>query len=113
VRKGRQRNSLLVNVAENPIQMAGIPSYLTIPLILTHHSRRFSMRVSLNIKFGFWRGKLAEMVPVLGWADEPLFFDPEVLQKKMETDQRGFGGVKVVEWRDKLEEVGLQEYSSL
>jgi hypothetical protein len=86
VRKGRQRNSLLVNVAENPIQMAGIPSYLTIPLILTHHSRRFSMRVSLNIKFGSWRGKLAEMVPVLGWADEPLFFDPEVLQKKMETD---------------------------
>ncbi|OBT46343.1 hypothetical protein VE00_02778 [Pseudogymnoascus sp. WSF 3629] len=113
VRKGQQRNSLLVNVVENPIQMAGIPSYLTIPLILTHHSRRFSIRISLNTKFGFWRGKLAEMVPVLGRADEPLFFDPMVLQQMMETEQRGVGGDKVVEWRDKLEEVDIQEYSSL
>lgn len=110
--KGRQSNSLLVKVAENPVQMTGIPSYLTIPFILTHHSRRFSMRVSLKAKFGFWRGKLAEMVPVLGRADEPLFFDPKILQQMMETEERGIGGIKVVEWYDKLEELDLSTYSS-
>ena len=110
--KGSKYNSLFVNVAEDPVQMTGVPSYLTIPLIIRHHSRRFSMRVSLDIGFGFWREKLAEMIPALGRADEPLFFDPTVMQQMMETEERGSGGVKVVEWGDKLEEVDLSTYSS-
>lgn len=113
IRNGEQRNNLLLKVTEDPVQMIGIPSYLTFPLIVTHHSRRFSMRVSLNAKFGFWRGKLAETVPVLGRADEPLFFDPKVLQQMMETEEKGIGGIKVVDWCDKLEELELSAYSSL
>ncbi|KAI0134493.1 hypothetical protein BJ170DRAFT_591468 [Xylariales sp. AK1849] len=113
VRKGPQRNSLLVTVAEDPVDAAGIPEYLTIPLIITHHTRRFSMRVALNATYGFWRGKLAEMVPVLGRADEPLYFDPLVMRRMMDKGQRGTGGVKVIEWRGKLEDIDLHEYCSL
>ncbi|KAH8892519.1 hypothetical protein GQ53DRAFT_746060 [Thozetella sp. PMI_491] len=113
VRKGRQRNSLIVTVAEDPIDAAGIPDYLTIPLIVTHHSRRFSMRVTLHARFGFWRGKLAEIVPVLGRTDEPLFFDPLQMRQMMDNGQRGIGGTKVVEWHGELEDIDLLHYSSL
>jgi hypothetical protein len=112
-RRGRQRNSLLVTVVENPVDAAGIPDYLAIPIIITHHIRRFSMRVVLNARYGFWRGKLAEMVPVLGRADEPLYFDPLVMHQKMEKGQKGIGGVKVVEWRGELDAIDLREYCSL
>lgn len=112
-RRGRQRNSLAVTVTEDPVDAAGIPDYLTIPIIVAHHTRRFSMRVTVNAKYGFWRGKLAEMVPVLGRADEPLYFDPLVMHQKMEKGQTGIGGVNVVEWRGELDAIDLREYSSL
>jgi hypothetical protein len=110
---GAQRNNLLVTVVENPVDGQGIPSFLVLPFILTHQSRRFSMRVTVKATFGFWRGKLAESIPVLGRVDEPLFFDPTVLQGMMEKEERGIGGVKIVEGRGSLEEVDLQEHSSL
>jgi hypothetical protein len=44
-RKGSPSRSLLVTVTEDTVRMAGIPSYVTIPLILTHQSRRLQMRV--------------------------------------------------------------------
>ncbi|CZR62704.1 uncharacterized protein PAC_12601 [Phialocephala subalpina] len=113
VRKGQQRNSLLVVVAENAADAAGVPGYLAIPLILTHHNRRFSMRVTVHAKFGFWRGKLAEMVPVLGRTAKPLFFDPAKMKRAMENGKRGIGGVKGIEWRGDLEDIDLRESSSL
>lgn len=111
MRTGKQREKLIVTLTET--NGVGIPSFLVVPLILTHQSRRFSMRVTVNATFGLWRGLLADNIPVLGGADEPLFFDPAVLQKLMEGGARSAGGEKVVEWGDKLEEVDLQLYSSL
>ncbi|KAF5681878.1 hypothetical protein FCIRC_5307 [Fusarium circinatum] len=72
-----------------------------------------STRAGIHARFGFWRGKLAEVVPILGRADEPLFFDPLVMSRAMEKGRRGVNGEKVVEWRGALDEVALQEYSSL
>ncbi|KAK6860777.1 hypothetical protein PG995_004413 [Apiospora arundinis] len=136
--KGRDRNSLVVAVAEDAVDAAGIPEYLVLPLIVTPalppqrkkqqqqrigrgggggggaRGRRFSMRVEVNARFGFWRrGVLAEMVPVMGRADEPLYFDPGVLHQWMEEGRRGVGGNKVVEWVGELQEVNLGQHFSL
>jgi hypothetical protein len=113
MRTGPQRNCLFVNIMENPVDAAGIPALLVIPLIVTHHSRRFSMRVTVKATFGFWRGKLAEYVPVLGRADDPVYFDTEVLKHKMEAEEKGIGGTKVMSWAGELESIVLQGHSSL
>ncbi|KAK8103438.1 uncharacterized protein PG998_010471 [Apiospora kogelbergensis] len=126
--KGRDRNSLVIAVAEDAVDAAGIPEYLVLPLIVTPallgngrqgreggaKGRRFSMRVEVNARFGIWRhGVLADMVPVMGRADEPLYFDPAVLQRWMEEGRRGVGGTRVVEWRGELDKVDLNEYFSV
>ncbi|KAF4956682.1 hypothetical protein FGADI_3671 [Fusarium gaditjirri] len=107
------QNKLHVRVEESSVDKAGVPDYLLVPFIIRHRSRRFRMRVGIHARFGFWRGKLAEVVPILGRADEPLFFDPHVMRRAMEKGRRGVNGEKVVEWRGVLDEVALQEYSSL
>jgi hypothetical protein len=110
---GSQRNCLCITVKENPVDAHGILPYMVIPLIVTHHYRRFQMRVTVNATYGFWRGKLAESVPFLGRSDDPLFFDPKVIDEMMEAGTTRGGGVKVVERGGKLEELDLQEYTSL
>ncbi|KAK7994556.1 hypothetical protein PG991_016144 [Apiospora marii] len=124
---GHDDNSLIVSVAEDPVDAGGIPKHLVLPLIVTvppqkkgkrrrggSNGRRFSMRVEVNARFGFWRhGMLADIVPVLGRADEPLYFDPGVMQQWMEEGRTGVGGIKVVEWRSELKNVDLGQYSSL
>ncbi|KAF5561143.1 hypothetical protein FPHYL_6331 [Fusarium phyllophilum] len=110
---GPGQNKLHVRVEESSVDKAGVPDYLVVPFIIRHRSRRFRMRVGIHARFGFWRGKLAEVVPILGRADEPLFFDPLVMSRAMEKGRRGVNGEKVVEWRGVLDEVALQEYSSL
>ncbi|KAF9771278.1 hypothetical protein IL306_011092 [Fusarium sp. DS 682] len=111
--KGPGHNILHVRVEENAVDKAGVPDYLVVPFIITHRSRRFSMRVAIHARYGFWRGKLADSVPILGRADEPLYFDPLVMRRVMEKGRRGVNGEKVVEWRGELDETKLQEYSSL
>ncbi|RBR23102.1 uncharacterized protein FIESC28_04097 [Fusarium coffeatum] len=111
--RGPGRNILYVRVEENAVDKAGVPDYLVVPFIITHQSRRFRMRVAIHARFGLWRGKLADVVPILGRADEPLYFDPLVMRRVMEQGRRGVDGERVVEWRGALDEVMLQEYSSL
>ncbi|KAF5614234.1 uncharacterized protein FSUBG_114 [Fusarium subglutinans] len=111
--KGPGQNKLHVRVEESSVDEAGVPKYLVVPFIIGHRSRRFRIRVGIHARFGFWRGKLAEVVPILGRADEPLFFDPLVMSRAMEKGRRGVNGEKVVEWRGALDKVALQEYSSL
>lgn len=124
---GHDDNSLVVSVAEDPVDAGGIPKHLVLPLIVTvspqkkkqgargrGQGRRFSMRVEVNARFGFWRhGVLADIVPVLGRADEPLYFDPGVMQQWMEEGRTGMGGIKVVDWRGELESLDLGEYFSM
>lgn len=110
---GQRRNQLLVAVKENPVDAYGIPSFLVVPLVVTHTSRRFSMRVNVRATYGFWRGKLAEMVPILGRTDEPLFFDPKVLAQKMESKEKGVGGINVVEGVKSLDNIDLRLHTSL
>ncbi|KIL84888.1 hypothetical protein FAVG1_11758 [Fusarium avenaceum] len=110
---GPGRNILYVRVEENAVDKAGVPDYLVVPFIITHRPRRFRMRVAIHARFGLWRGKLADVVPILGRADEPLYFDPLVMRRIMEQGRRGIDGEKVVEWRGALNEIMLQEYSSL
>lgn len=110
----RQSNSLQVTVTEDSVDRAGVPQYLRIPVILTHQARRFSMRVVVKARFGFWRGKLAETVPVLGRADEPLYFDPLEMHQMAERGQKGKrDGVQLVERRGELEDINLREHCSL
>jgi hypothetical protein len=111
--KGPGQNKLHVRVEESSVDKAGVPDYLVVPFIIAHRSRRFRMRVGIHARFGFWRGKLAEVVPILGRADEPLYFDPLVMRRAMEKGRRGVNGERVVEWRGALDEIALQEYSSL
>jgi hypothetical protein len=110
---GPGRNILYVRVEENAVDKAGVPNYLVVPFIITHQPRRFRMRVAIHARFGLWRGKLADVVPILGRADEPLYFDPLVMRRVMEQGRRGVDGERVVEWRGALNEIMLQEYSSL
>ncbi|KAJ4269499.1 hypothetical protein NW762_001159 [Fusarium torreyae] len=111
VRKGP--NVLRVRVEENAVDKAGVPGHLVVPFIITHRSHRFRMSVAIHARFGFWRGKLADVVPILGRADEPLYFDPLVMHRVMEQGRRSVNGERVVEWRGALDEIMLQEYSSL
>ncbi|KAK8075801.1 hypothetical protein PG997_010464 [Apiospora hydei] len=120
--RGHDCNSLIIFVAEDSVDAAGIPEHMTIPLIVTvppqthacGKGRRFSMRVEVNARFGFWRhGLLADIVPVLGRVDEPLYFDPGVMHQWMEEGRKGVGGIKVVQWLGELEGVNLEEYFSL
>jgi hypothetical protein len=111
--KGRRSNILHVVVEENPIDREGVPDFLVIPFVIAHKARRFSMRVAVNARYGFVRGKLAEMWPILGRADEPLYFDPLVMRQVMEKGQRDDSGKKKVEWRGVLDSIELQDYSSL
>ncbi|KAF4344187.1 hypothetical protein FBEOM_1865 [Fusarium beomiforme] len=111
--RGSGRNVLHVRVEENAVDKAGVPDYLVVPFIITHRSRRFSMRVAVHARYGLWGGKLADTVPILGRADEPLYFDPLVMRRVMEKGRRGVDGEKVVDWRGALDEIALQEYSSL
>jgi hypothetical protein len=112
-RMGSQGRSLLVKVTEDTVRMTGIPSYLTIPFILTHQSLRFCMRVSLTAKHCLRHGQSAKTIPVLGQANKPLFLDPKTLQQMMETEERSVENVKVAEWGGSLEAVDLETYSSL
>ena len=98
MRTGPQRNSLLVTISENPVSANGIPAFVVIPLLVGHHQRRVSMRVTVKATFGFWRGKLAESVPVLGRADDPVFFDPAVLEKSLELGDKGVDGTKIIDF---------------
>ncbi|KFY85032.1 hypothetical protein V498_07770 [Pseudogymnoascus sp. VKM F-4517 (FW-2822)] len=111
--KGRRSNILHVVVEENPIDREGVPDFLVIPFVIAHKARRFSMRVAINARYGFVRGKLAEMWPILGRADEPLYFDPLVMRQLMEKGQRDDSGKKKVEWRGVLDSIELQDHSSL
>lgn len=111
--KGRRSNILHVVVEENPIDREGVPDFLVIPFVIAHRSRRFSMRVVINARYGFVRGKLAEMWPILGRADEPLYFDPPVMHRVMEKGQRDDSGKRKVEWCGVLDTINLQDYSSL
>jgi hypothetical protein len=113
MRRGERRNELTIRVKENPIDADGIPSHLIVPLIVTHNSRRFSMRVTVQASFGFWRGKLAKSITGLGRTDDPLYFDPNVLRQKIETQARGLGGVRIIEEVGSLDDVDLQLLSSL
>ncbi|KAK7961636.1 uncharacterized protein PG986_002461 [Apiospora aurea] len=121
--RGHDCNSLIVAVAEDAVDAAGIPEHMVLPLIVAvppqqqgsgSRGKRFSMRVEVNARFGFWRhGILADIVPIMGRADEPLYFDPGVMHQWMEEGRKGVGGVKAVQWHGDLEGVNLEEHFSL
>ena len=111
--RGPGFNILHVRVEENAVDKAGVPDFLVIPFIVTHRSRRFRLRLAVHARYGLWRGKAADMVPILGRADEPLYFDPSVMHRVMSKGRRGANGKRVVEWRGALDDVVLDEYSSL
>lgn len=112
-RRGSHRNTLLVDISEDSVKADGVPEFITIPLIITHHGRRFSMRVALHAHYGFWRGKLAETRPVLGRSDDPLFFDPAVMKQMMVDGSKAGGAELVTEWLGSMDELDLRAHSSL
>lgn len=114
MRFGRKnRNEMRITAVENPVDAAGVPAHLIIPILLVHHNRRFSLRVIVKATFGFWRGKIAESFPVLGKADDPLYFDPEVIDHVIETGKTEFGGSNIGEWKGEISDLDLSKYSSL
>jgi hypothetical protein len=114
MRTGRpQCNILVVTVMEHPDDASGIPTSLIVPIIVCHHKRRFSMQVTVNATFGFWCGPLASSVPILGGADEPLYFNPEVLEQKQLDGSKDIAGVSLVKGSNAMDEIDLQGLSSL
>ncbi|KAK0389307.1 hypothetical protein NLU13_2882 [Sarocladium strictum] len=111
--RGPDQNILHVRVEEDAVDKKGVPDHLVVPFIIIHRSRRFRMQLAVHARYGLWRGKPADLVPILGRADEPLYFDPLVMRRIMDKGRRGINGEKVIEWRGALEEVNLQDYSSL
>ncbi|KAH8178996.1 hypothetical protein LIA77_00515 [Sarocladium implicatum] len=111
--RGPGLNILHVRVEENAVDKAGVPDYLVVPFIVTHRTRRFRMRLAVHARYGLWRGKAADMLPILGRADDPLYFDPTVMKRLMDKGRRGANGEKIVEWHGLLDDTRLEEYSSL
>ncbi|KAF1991486.1 hypothetical protein K402DRAFT_388884 [Aulographum hederae CBS 113979] len=70
---------------------------------------RFALHLTLHAHYGFWRGPIAHTVPVLGKNDEPVYFDPDVLEQMAERGDRGVDGRLVVE-RVVGKELGLEEW---
>ncbi|KAL2064052.1 hypothetical protein VTL71DRAFT_4546 [Oculimacula yallundae] len=108
-----ESNILNVVLEENPIDREGVPDFLVVPFVVAHNARRFSVRVVVNARYGFMKGILSEMWPILGRNDDPVYFDPTVMKGLMEKGKRDKSGQKKVEWLGELDHVNLQDYSSL
>jgi hypothetical protein len=85
-----------VTVAKDLVDAAKILNYLTILIIIIYYTCCFSICVAFNARYGFWRDKLAKIVPVFEHVNKLLYFDLLVIHQIIEKGQKGIKGVKVV-----------------
>jgi hypothetical protein len=108
--RGRNRNEITWVLTENGISRKGVPRSLELPIIVSPRSgRRFSAKVTVHAHYGIWRGPLAKTIPVLGKNDDPLFFDPLVLEEMAARRSRGFDRSIIVERAGILEDHDLDQ----
>lgn len=111
---GRHRNSVGWVIKEDKVSRGGVPEALRLPIIVARPSAtRFSARVTIKAHYGFWRGRLARSIPVVGKNDDPLYFDPKTLEEMMEKGTRGVDGTKIAEHVGELDALDLGKWSSL
>lgn len=110
------RNRVIWRIEEDRIREMGIPSEVRLSLIINmKEARRFSARVVVTAHYSFKRGLLAKTFPVIGHSNDPLFFDPSILQDIARTNrQTGPDGGTIAEFVGKLDSNFLNEseYSS-
>ncbi|KAF2469214.1 uncharacterized protein BDR25DRAFT_51859 [Lindgomyces ingoldianus] len=111
---GRNHNIISWVVEQDSVAKAGIPRAIRLPLIVTRPiGGRFSARVTITAHYGFWRGKLARSIPVVGKNNDQLYFDPATLAAMAETGEKGVDGTAVAEQVGALDDVDLVSWSSL
>ena len=115
-RDGRPtRNKIIWTIEEDAIRETGLPREVKMSLIVNmRQARRFSARVVVAAHYLFKRGILAKQFPVIGRTNDPLFFDPPLLQEIARTQRPGPDGAPIAEFVGELDANLLQgsEYSS-
>jgi hypothetical protein len=95
---GRDLNQVTWVIREHSVSKTGIPTSIKLPIIvMPTANRRFSAKIAVHAEYGFWQGPWAEMVPVLGKNDDPLYFDPDELELREVEAARGKDGELIVE----------------
>ncbi|MCJ1467184.1 hypothetical protein MMC07_005807 [Pseudocyphellaria aurata] len=75
------RNKVVWTIEENSILKTGMPREVKLSLIVNMKElRRFSARVIVAAHYSFMYGLLAKTFPVIGRSNNPLFFDPPLLE---------------------------------
>ncbi|KAL9125549.1 MAG: hypothetical protein Q9217_005260 [Psora testacea] len=116
-RDGRPtRNKIVWTIEEDKILEKGMPREMKMPLIVNMKDpRRFSAKVIVAAHYVFKRGLLARTFPVIGKYDDPLYFDPAVLENIANTQsQTGPDGRPIAEMVGILDAnfLNTHEYSS-
>ncbi|MCJ1427953.1 hypothetical protein MMC29_005860 [Sticta canariensis] len=115
-RDGRpRRNKIIWTIEEDRIRETGLPREVKMSLMINmNDARRFSARVVVAAHYMFKKGILAKQFPVIGRTNDPLFFDPPLLQDMARTKQTGPDGAPIAEIVGKLDANFLEgsEYSS-
>lgn len=99
VRTGRpSKNKVVWTVGEDQLKRDGVPREMWMPIIVTSKQpRRFSAKVTVSAHYAIIRGQLANMVPMIGKMDEPLYFDPAALKAAIEEYQTGLDGTPIAQ----------------
>jgi len=108
---GKHRNSITWSIEQDAVAESGIPRNIELPLVITTRGEsRFSAKVTVKAHYGFRRGPLAR---VLGKNDEPLFFDPMVLESMANMGvEKGPDGKFIVKHSGPFDSVDLRSLSS-
>jgi len=111
---GSPEHKVIWTVSENPVTKGGIPKKMKLPLILIpQNGRRFSAKLTLQASYGIWKGALANMLPVIGKDEKPIYFDPAALELMAKQKYRSrFDGAIVAEEAD-LTTRDIREFFSI
>lgn len=107
------RNKINWVVIEDSILETGMPRTMQMPVIVTmKQMQRFSAKVLVTAHHSFVRGLITKMVPVIGRLDDPLYFDPSVLDQKVVSEETGLDSRRIAERVGELKDISLSDYSS-
>ena len=107
------RNRISWAILEDEILKTGMPGKMQMPVIVTmKQMQRFSAKVTVKAHYSFIKGVITKMVPVIGKMDDPLYFDPSVLDEKATSEERGLDSRRIAERVGELKDVRLGDYST-
>lgn len=109
------RNKIVWTIEEDEILKTGMPREVKLSLTMNmKEARRFSAKVIVAAHYSFKYGLLAKTFPVIGRSNDPLFFDPPLLEDIAQNQQTGPDGGPISILAGRLDDNLLDgiEYSS-